>query len=198
MREGLAFGLGLDGKAFAAMDVRYNATNECMSFPMRDIEGHITGLRYRHLTTGRKWSAKGSKDGLFYSFDQTVKQGGQQNDSLVITEGPTDTAAALSLGIRAVGRSSCLSGVQLIRGLIRVQRIRRATIFADGDRPGIDGARRLAAALPICTRIVLPPPDVKDLREWYRRGLTKERFQVAENAAKWILPCSVTSFNDMK
>ena len=182
MQEGLAFGLGLDGASFAALDVRYDAAKECMSFPMRNPQGEITGLRYRHLATGRKWSEKGSRDGLFMSRNP------ERTEHLVITEGPTDTAAALSLGLNAVGRSSCLSGVSLIRDLVHARQIRRVTIVADHDRPGMDGAHRLAAALPVLSRILVPPEGIKDMRDWYRQGLTRTQFDEAANAIRWQLP----------
>ena len=107
---------------------------------------------------------------------------------LVITEGPTDTAAALSLGLNAVGRSSCLSGVPLIRDLVHARQIRRVTIVADHDRPGMDGAHRLAAALPVLSRILVPPEGIKDMRDWYRQGLTRTQFDEAANAIRWQLP----------
>ena len=182
MQEGLAFGLGLDGASFAALDVRYDAAKECMSFPMRNPQGEITGLRYRHLATGRKWSEKGSRDGLFMPREP------ERTEHLVITEGPTDTAAALSLGLNAVGRSSCLSGVSLIRDLVHARQIRRVTIVADRDRPGMDGAHRLAAALPVLSRILVPPEGIKDMRDWYRQGLTRTQFDEAANAIRWQLP----------
>lgn len=182
MQEGLAFGLGLDGASFAALDVRYDAAKECMSFPMRNPQGEITGLRYRHLTTGRKWSEKGSRDGLFMPREP------ERTEHLVITEGPTDTAAALSLGLNAVGRSSCLSGVSLVRDLVHARQIRRVTIVADHDRPGMDGAHRLAAALPVLSRILVPPEGIKDMRDWYRQGLTRTQFDEAANAIRWQLP----------
>ena len=182
MQEGLAFGLGLDGASFAALDVRYDAAKECMSFPMRNPQGEITGLRYRHLATGRKWSEKGSRDGLFMPREP------ERTEHLVITEGPTDTAAALSLGLNAVGRSSCLSGVPLIRDLVHARQIRRVTIVADHDRPGMDGAHRLAAALPVLSRILVPPEGIKDMRDWYRQGLTRTQFDEAANAIRWQLP----------
>ena len=169
MQEGLAFGLGLDGASFTALDVRYNAAKEAMIFPMRDAEGRISGLRYRHITTGRKWSEKGSKDGLFYS--APALHAPCPNGLLYITEGPTDTAAALSLGVEAVGRSSCTSGTQLLIDFIRARRVRSVRIVADNDAPGWDGARRLSATLPVPSRIILPPPGLKDLRAWYRSGL---------------------------
>ena len=182
MQEGLAFGLGLDGASFAALDVRYDAAKECMSFPMRNPQGEITGLRYRQLTTGRKWSEKGSRDGLFMPREP------ERTEHLVITEGPTDTAAALSLGLNAVGRSSCLSGVPLVRDLVHARQIRRVTIVADHDRPGMDGAHRLAAALPVLSRILVPPEGIKDMRDWYRQGLTRTQFDEAANAIRWQLP----------
>ena len=182
MQEGLAFGLGLDGASFAALDVRYDAAKECMSFPMRNPQDEITGLRYRHLATGRKWSEKGSRDGLFMPREP------ERTEHLVITEGPTDTAAALSLGLNAVGRSSCLSGVPLVRDLVHARQIRRVTIVADRDRPGMDGAHRLAAALPVLSRILVPPEGIKDMRDWYRQGLTRTQFDEAANAIRWQLP----------
>jgi len=182
MQDGLSFGLGLEAESFAALDVRYNAENECMSFPMRDHTGRITGLRYRHLTSGKKWSAKGSKDGLFYD-PRSILTAETAPDSIVVTEGPTDTAAALSLGLDAIGRSSCMTGAKILREIVMARRIRRITIFADGDRPGMDGARRLARELSAPARIVLPPPGIKDLREWYNKGLRIETFRAAESAA---------------
>lgn len=200
LQEGMAFGLGLDGAAFAAMDVRYNARLECMSFPMRDAHGKITGLRYRHLGTGKKWSAKGSKDGLFYASTGFARgDASKSGRELVIVEGPTDTAAALAIGLNAVGRSSCMTGAALLREFIRARRIRRVTVVADGDephyrpngswwRPGLDGAKRLVQGLGVAARIVLPPPGIKDFRDWYRSGkIDRERFWRIASGAKWRL-----------
>lgn len=200
LQEGMAFGLGLDGAAFAAMDVRYNARLECMSFPMRDAHGKITGLRYRHLGTGKKWSAKGSKDGLFYAANGFARgDASKSGRELVIVEGPTDTAAALAIGLNAVGRSSCMTGAALLREYIRARRIRRVTVVADGDephyrpngswwRPGLDGAKRLVQGLGVAARIVLPPPGIKDFRDWYRSGkIDRERFWRIASGAKWMI-----------
>lgn len=200
LQEGMAFGLGLDGAAFAAMDVRYNARLECMSFPMRDAHGKITGLRYRHLGTGKKWSAKGSKDGLFYAANGFARgDASKSGRELVIVEGPTDTAAALAIGLNAVGRSSCMTGAALLREFIRARRIRRVTVVADGDephyrpngswwRPGLDGAKRLVQGLGVAARIVLPPPGIKDFRDWYRSGkIDRERFWRIASGAKWMI-----------
>ena len=175
--DGLATTLGVDPDALAALEVRYNALNECWSFPMRDADGKIVGLRFRELAGSRKWSARGSKDGLFYSAVHLHLSPSPKE--LVIVEGPSDTAAALSLfsccsplvvpvppsvsrpdfaGLRArephspttylpVGRSSCQTGSAHLRALIRRVRPRIITIVADNDAPGIKGAELLAQQL---------------------------------------------------
>ena len=37
-------------------------------------------------------------------------------------------------------------------------------------RPGLDGAKRLGRTLGLPFRIVLPPPGVKDFRDWRQAG----------------------------
>ena len=93
--EGLATTLGVDDLALKSLDVRFNRFDECWSFPMRDAEGRIVGLRYRELAGSKKWSARGSKDGLFYSTVHLHLSPSPKE--LIIVEGPSDTAAAMSL-----------------------------------------------------------------------------------------------------
>ena len=52
----------------------------------------------------------------------------------------------------------------------------------------MDGAHRLAAALPVLSRILVPPEGIKDMRDWYRQGLTRTQFDEAANAIRWQLP----------
>ena len=178
----------------AAMDVRWDATAKAAAFPMRDAEGRVTGIRYRQLKTAKKWALKGSKDGLFY-----IPGLIPISEEIVVCEGPTDMLAAASVGLNAVGRSACLTGAALLRDFIRNHHVRRVTIVADDDppkprpgggtwRPGVDGARKLAADLGVAARIVLPFPGFKDVREWYAKGgLTKEKFETAAKTANWCL-----------
>ena len=107
--EGLATTLGVDDLALKSLDVRFNRFDECWSFPMRDADGQIIGLRFRELAGSRKWSARGSHDGLFYDpstvpsassptgAGQPDGAGASRPRELVIVEGPSDTAAAMSL-----------------------------------------------------------------------------------------------------
>ena len=143
--EGLATTLGVDDEALKALDVRFNPFEECWSFPMRDDEGKIVGLRFRELGGSKKWSAKGSKDGLFYAANGFAREDASKSGrELVIVEGPSDTAAALSLGLFVVGRSSCQTGAAHLRALISRVRPRIVTIVADNDAPGIKGAEIIA------------------------------------------------------
>jgi len=188
--EGLATMLGVDDEALKAMDVRYNWMDECWSFPMRDAEGKIVGLRYRELCGSRKWSAKGGKDGLFGKVRSKSEEG--RSVELVVLEGASDTAAALSLGLNAVGRSSCQTGAAQLKALIRRERPRIVTIVADNDEPGIRGAELLATNLLSLIsnlsslRILVVPHPYKDLRAWYTSGkLTAKVFNDIASAQRF-------------
>ena len=197
--EGLATTLGVDDEALKALDVRFNPFEECWSFPMRDDEGKIVGLRFRELGGSKKWSAKGSKDGLFYAANGFAREDASKSGrELVIVEGPSDTAAAMSLGLSVVGRSSCQTGAALLRALIRRVRPQVVTIVADNDAPGIKGAELLAGQLVGCqspctdyeprlpVRVLVVPHPYKDLRAWYLTGgLAPKLFADVASAQRW-------------
>lgn len=171
--------LGVPEHLFVVMDVRWDDKAKAAAFPMRDASGHIIGIRYRSLDTGKKWSLKGSHDGLFMLTNL-------EESPLVICEGASDTLAAGALGLWAVGRSSCSTGTKLLQEFVKRHRATEAIIVSDNDspktrpdgstwRPGIEGAERLKSELGIPSRIVLPPSKYKDLRGWYYgAGITKE------------------------
>jgi len=181
---------------FEMHDVRWDRSARAAAFPMRDAGGRVTGIRYRELKTGRKWSYRGSKDGLFY-----IPELIPVCDEIVVCEGPTDMLAACACGIWAVGRSSCVTGSAALghlKGYLRSHEVRRVTIAADNDepktrpdgtqwRPGWDGAAKLARDLGCACRVALPFARFKDLRDWYAHGgMTEEKFRVAAAAAKWL------------
>ena len=186
--------LGLPRAMLEMHDVRWDSHANAAAFPMRNADGEVTGIRYRQLSTGRKWALKGSKDGLFY-----IPEYIPITDEIVVCEGPTDMLAAASVGLNAVGRSSCMTGAAHLREFVRAHRVRHVSIIGDNDkphdrpdgswwRPGLDGAAKLARDLHVSARIVLPPPHIKDTREWYRSGLlSKNAFLEAASGAKWII-----------
>jgi len=188
--------LGLPKDVLVSLDWRWDAAAKAVAIPMRNAWGEVTGIRYRALKTGAKWSRRGSKDGLF--FDPCFIP--YDPDELVVCEGPTDCAAALACGFWTVGRSSCGTGRDAIRDFMKINRVRRVTIVADDDKPkprpgggtwqpGLEGARRLAEQLKCAYRIVLPPIGFKDLREWYRAGtLDAKSFKAMCQGNDWHGP----------
>lgn len=158
-------------------------------FPMRNWKGAVVGIRLRSLS-GHKWAEKGSHQGLFMP-------GTLDRDAVYVVEGPTDCAAALSLGLSAIGRPSCSGGVFDLLGAIQRFAIRRVVIVADNDEdkvrpdgskynPGLDGAMALAEHLtvPNCT-LLLP---TKDIRQFLNKGGTKEMIEYMTGQCLWRNP----------
>lgn len=161
----LAQSLGVTAAALVRLDVGFDG--EAFCFPMRNENGVIIGIR-RRFGNGTKVCVTGSQNGLFIpaGIDKAVK--------VVITEGPTDCAAALDLGWNAIGRPNCDSKIAMT---VRYIRQRKAVIVADRDSAGLRGARRLFEALETAgsaVRIIVPPDGCKDLRDWKRRGVRVE------------------------
>jgi hypothetical protein len=151
-----------------------------LSFPMRNGSERIVGIRIRGK--GRKWCVPGSRHGLFWP--EGVYANSPQR--LIVAEGPTDCAALLDLGFDAIGRPSCLGGVDLVTEFLRGRR-REVVIMADKDPPkkrpdgsvwfpGQEGAEALAKAIrPLCRTLkIVKPPFNKDIRDWYRSGATHD------------------------
>lgn len=187
--DGLALSLGVDMDALERLQPAYDPANKAFSFPMRDGGGAVTGIRLRNAR-GDKWAVRGGSDGLFYDPAMTSAP------ELAVCEGPTDTAAALTLGLQAAGRPSCASGVEALKALVLRLGCRRVTVVADHDGakrkpdgsvwyPGVQGARSLAAVLGRMTRIVVPP--AKDLRAWLNEGAARQDYEALAKSATWRL-----------
>jgi hypothetical protein len=156
------------------------------------LAGTITGLRLR-ADDGLKWAVTGSRQGLF------VSDGGDVADlveEIAVCEGATDTAAAMDLGLYAIGRPSC-SGMEAQVAAVCVGR--RVVIIGDCDapktrpdgttwRPGQEGAAKLAAALRgkcKSVKLILPLRG-KDARQWLQSGATAAVVRCCiNNAAEW-------------
>lgn len=157
-------GLGWDGRNW--------------SFPMSDATGIVRGIRLR-TPLGRKFAVTGSKEGLF------VPTGLGRCDPLLVAEGPTDTAAALTLGYDAVGRPSGGSGVRLVVEYVKRHRPPTAVVVADTDEVGLRGARDLANVLACyCREVRVIEPWAKDLRTWLQAGATAADVNAAIAAAE--------------
>jgi hypothetical protein len=169
------------------------------SFPMRDASDNIVGLRMRAERprsdgSTAKFSFTGGSGGLFIPHDLA---GGR----VYLVEGPTDTAAALDMGLNAFGRESCSAGVSLIIELIKKFRFAQFVIFSQRDEakprdkrrpelgmfwPAQEGAERLAKILHLhCpdVRAIMPPVGVKDVRIWRQLGATAADVERQLNSA---------------
>jgi len=162
--ERLAAELGVSPASLLRLRAGCNA--DSLWFPMENGRGAVVGIRTRR-PNGEKRSIKGSTNGLF------VPDHLQAKPRLFIAEGPTDTAALLSVGLEAVGRPSCAGGSRMLRWLIHEATPERVVVVADGDAAGHRGAWILARELRLhCrdVRVISPPDGIKDAREWVRRG----------------------------
>lgn len=161
--DGLAGSLGVSPQSLKRLRTGWDGS--AFTFPMSNDFGKIVGVR-RRFPNGRKVSATGSKTGLFVPDELPV------SGPLLICEGATDTAAALDLGFKAIGRPSCNSKVEMTAKAARGRT--EIVVISDGDEVGRAGAERLAHALVLhcpSVKVVFPPDGTKDVREWLQAGL---------------------------
>jgi hypothetical protein len=166
----LALSLGLSVGSLHRLSIGWSSNHGAWSFPMTDANGNVLGIRLRH-PNGCKFSVTGSKEGLFLPAGT-----GANSSPLLICEGPTDAAALLDMGFpQVVGRPSCTGGIKLLVELVRKWQPPEVVVVSDGDEPGQRGANNLASVLVAyvpAVRIVAPPIDLKDVRDWLRAGGT--------------------------
>lgn len=172
--------LGVSIRSLERLETGWNGN---VTFPMRDGRERIIGIRVRG--SEGKWCVRGSRNGLFWP--EGVYSGSDW--PLVICEGPTDCAALLDMEFDAIGRPSCLGGVDHVIEFLKGRR-RDVIIVSDKDEPknrpdgsvwfpGQEGAMRLSRAiLPFVRSVrVVKPPFHKDVREWCLAGATRETIE---------------------
>ena len=174
--EGLASELGVSAMALNALGAAWAPQHAAWAFPMHDGYNNIVGIRLR--SAQGKFAVRGSRQGIFTA---TVSP----QPVLFVCEGPTDTAAALDLGLFAVGRPNCCCGGLDIKLFHRRYQITRAVIVSDNDKPGLDGARKVGTELQLSFAVYVPP--AKDLREFVRFGGTATMIENTLKSALWTL-----------
>lgn len=123
----------------------------------------------RRPKDGEKRCVPGSKRGLI------IPKAIDQSQTIYVVEGASDVAAAVSIGLQAVGRPSAMGGLEHLTELLEswegeVVVLGENDRKANGEWPGRTGAIRMAASLsrrlasPI--RWSMPPADRKDIRAW--------------------------------
>lgn len=180
-RDKAAMMLGLPSDPLVRLRVGWSDSHRASSWPMRNGAGDAIGIRLRCPRTAKKWSVKGSANGLFYS-SSLLKV--ERPKRLWIVEGFTDTAAMLSLGLDVVGCPSAGGGGDLLIDLGRSILPQEIVIIADADDAGSRGAERIAKAVKIVApcRIVSPPNGLKDARNWVCSGASRELIESTADA----------------
>lgn len=165
--------LGVQPFSLRMLRVGWFASSDAFSFPMFRYGQRLIGIRLRS-ETGKKWAIKGSRQGLFMPLQwPSAKKG------VLICEGPTDTAAMLTMGFNAIGRPSAMGSHALMEEAVSG---RPVCIISDSDDVGRDSAMRLAIHLrKSCPRVGILIPRQKDARDWVRSGATKE--EIAEQVS---------------
>lgn len=167
--------LAVSETSLSALGACWAARHHAWAFPMANGQGEIIGIRLRN-DDGEKWAVKGSRAGIFLPSVDPQK-------TAYVCEGPTDTAAALTLGFYAIGRPSCNSGGLDLKTACNRLGVRQVVIVADNDDPGQQGANRIAGELGLRTCIFTPP--AKDLREFVRLGGTRLLIEQQVNNTVW-------------
>lgn len=175
--EKLARRWGCSTEAVQRLRPGFDPEKGAFIFPMENGEGGIVGLRARG-PGGAKWIMAGGRPGLF------VPEGVIPADAELIVEGESDTAAALSLGIPAVGQPSANAPAGNVLRFLGPNVVPCPCIVGDNDTPGRTGAEALAADLldeGTPCRVLMPPDPHNDLRDWLGGGLTAEALRAAVN-----------------
>lgn len=181
----LAKELGVTADSLIRLNTAWSEEHSSFAFPMRISDGSVVGIRLRSMS-GKKWAVTGSHQGLFIPHMPAQK-------CCYITEGPTDCAAAISLGLFSVGRPSCSGGTSELAQFFKRTGVKKAIILADNDtdkirmgqviNPGVTGASMLAEHLMLPTATLILP--TKDTRDFVRMGGTRLLLENMEKQLIW-------------
>jgi hypothetical protein len=167
--------MGVSEDSLCRLAMGFDENTLAYSFPMRNGQGHVIGIRLRMLT-GKKWAVAGSANGIF------IPRRLPLTGTLYVCEGPTDTAAALTMGLCAIGRASNTSGRDfIIEYAKRFLPRRKVVIIKNNDTPGTRaeeltrlGAETLAGELlnqDAASDVDIVMPPTKDLRALLLSGV---------------------------
>ena len=172
--DAFAASLGVSAASLTAVGAAWAASHSAWAFPMCDGYGNVVGVRLRNERG--KFAVRGSRQGIFLASVPAQK-------TLFVCEGPTDTAAAVDLGLFAVGRPNCCCGGPEIKVYARRLDVARVVVISDNDKPGLDGARKVGGELKLPFAIYVPP--AKDIREFVRLGGTRAMIENTLKGTLW-------------
>lgn len=171
----LAMQLGVSVNSLLRLGIGWSPMAGAYSFPMRNAQGEVTGIRYR-AADGSKRSIAGGGVGVF------LPTGLQPGRMLCLAEGPTDTAALLDLHLDVVGRPNDRGGVAECAHIIAWHKPELIVIVEDNDPAGSVAAESGKYVAEELSRLLgygargrrrirrIRPQFHKDAREFVRRG----------------------------
>jgi hypothetical protein len=164
----LARDLGVSPESLLDLGVGYSEVERAWTFPERDGGGEVIGI-LRRFRDGKKRAMKGGRRGIYVPASWRADFG-----ETLVPEGPSDVAALLTVGLRAVGRPSCTGGIDHLIRLFSGTND-KVCVLGENDRkedgrwPGRDGARSTAARLrrELGRRVswAMLPEGAKDVRD---------------------------------
>lgn len=161
-RGSLATQLGVSSASLEQLCVGWSSHLSVYTAPMYNDQWDTIGIHTRNLE-GEKRVIAGSGVGLFIPAGFRSRPG-----VTFITEGLSDTAAAIDVGLNAVGRFNAGTCTEILVTLLAEHSV---YIIADNGATGIRGAAELQVALKSVTKsvhlIYIPSgaTPAKDLRE---------------------------------
>jgi hypothetical protein len=162
--------------------------------PELDENGEVTAISMRWDVDGRavKECRRGGTRGLVYSADSFAESA---SGAIFCPEGASDTAALLTMGLRAAGRPGKDSGKELLAMLVGPEVVNGTpvVIVADNDASGVGrkGAERTAQAVANRTGdliLVASVPDgKKDTRDWLKDACQRNNVDPNNKDSCWRL-----------
>lgn len=180
----LSVELGVTQEALERLTVGYTTIKGtwCYTFPEKNALNQIVGINLR-MESGKKLMVTGCRRGLYYANDWR-----NGNGTIYIVEGGSDTAAMLSMGLRAVGRPQCMPGRKCMNDLTRLLMTSSGPICVMGERD-----RKAHEDLPERARSQHKPSCKGCAQCWPGRHGAKEtaeklRHRLRRRKVRWSLP----------
>ena len=174
----LASKLGVSTESLDALGCVWASEHNAWAFPFRNGWGAVVGIQLRY-EDGFKRTMTGTHNGLL--IPQIEPQA-----TMYVVEGTSDTAAAVTMGLYAVGRPSCSGGLLDLVTHAKRSCVRKVVIVSDNDGPGRTGAMTLANHLPVPSCMLLLPS--KDIRAFYQGGGTADLLTNITAGLLWKQP----------
>lgn len=112
----------------------------------------VVDIRFRSMVDGEEPKYLGLPGAITHLYNVTATF--QHTDSIALCEGEIDTMTLSQLGVPAVGVPGVNNWKKHYNRVLAD--FENVFVFADGDQPGTDFARRLAKELPSVTVIQMP------------------------------------------